>query len=258
MQTRSAFTLIELLVVIAIIAVLASMLFTAIPVVRESAYSMKCQGNLRQLGLAMIAYNGDNHRLPTAIDFRTHISTGWSRIGGWDMALLDFSDGDLAKVMHCDTAIRQEAGVTGTHTTTSYYSSTAYTGNRTYGMPNEVHGDDWAIPTVISYSQLWNWTAASKAGAAAMSQIGDSGGTILLSESRTYDAGSGEDLTYFGCSWSTYLCPTTLQTPHRNHANAVFCDGHVQSITLYESVGAGNIVESCFATGGMWTTTAGD
>ncbi len=66
---HSAFTLIELLIVIGIIAVLASLLLGVTSRVRENADRTTCLNNLHQIGVAALAFEGDNNgQLPGPCD----------------------------------------------------------------------------------------------------------------------------------------------------------------------------------------------
>ena len=86
-QVKRAFTLIELLVVIAIIAILASLLVPAIGSAMVSARQVACASNMRQIGIALIAFcNDHNGNFPRS----THGLGQHQRTNAWVFTLAPY------------------------------------------------------------------------------------------------------------------------------------------------------------------------
>ena len=79
MNEKSLFTLIELLIVIAIIGILASLLLPALKTAKDSAKSISCVNQLKQLGYCISIYsdNYDSWLIQSAPD------TGFSQNNDW-------------------------------------------------------------------------------------------------------------------------------------------------------------------------------
>ena len=68
LRQKIAFTLVELLTVIAIIAVLATLLMTALSTAKKKSRQTYCTGNLRQIALALNMYLDDFPKRPSGFE----------------------------------------------------------------------------------------------------------------------------------------------------------------------------------------------
>ena len=90
---QTGFTLVELLVVIAIIGILMGLLLPAVQAARETARRMKCQNNLKQIGLAFHSYHESLGTFPPGkVSDPNADGTDNANLFGWGALILPYCE----------------------------------------------------------------------------------------------------------------------------------------------------------------------
>jgi len=208
----AAFTLIELLVVVAVIAVLIAMLMPVFARVREAAYSVKCMGNLRQLGLGMQQYLVEN---------REKLATGGYNGSGNGVSWYSFYTGVDDKNFHPVKAFVPSSML--------YCPKSLRPGTRRmYGLFSPHHAPYEPISVNVSNAPTW----LTSIDFFLTSQIEKKTDFLLVADTiniwgGTPDTGSSGFATMGAVGG--YQNTGYVFLAHNNHANALFADFHVET-----------------------------
>ncbi len=226
---RDGLTLIELLVVIAIIGILAALLLPVIAHAKTRAQQIQCASNLHQLGLALQEYATDNKAYPYG-QGQSLSEPGWMNVLEEQMFHDGVKKGDLKNadfytngVWHCPRLeLPSELKALGVHGFCSYgYNAFGISGR--FGLGELLHSHGKATIPPDKESSVVN--------PSEMIAIGDglcgNGSTIIDGQWII-----GRIAVQAATPQATYAGTKRANDRHQGKANMVFCDAHVETLTL--------------------------
>ncbi|MBC7785659.1 MAG: prepilin-type N-terminal cleavage/methylation domain-containing protein [Burkholderiales bacterium] len=216
---RKAFTLVELLVVIGIIAVLIGILVPTLSRARQSAKTVKCLSNLRQLAVAAVGYAGE--------------SRGYYPPAQW--GIVDPVTGLVVK-RDWDFAAENGKVIPGLlwqgRTTMAIQQCPSFDGR------NNSSGDPF---TGYNYNTSFIGRGNGEGPPAKMSQVRQPSRTVIFGDGewkmgankymRSPQPSPTEDAFSFG-EFSTAKASGAQGFRHAGKTNAAFCDGHAETLRM--------------------------
>jgi prepilin-type processing-associated H-X9-DG protein/prepilin-type N-terminal cleavage/methylation domain-containing protein len=227
------FTLVELLVVIAIIAVLTALVLTGVVAAKKRVAQAQCAHNVTQLGLGVQLFVADNHVYPLTVNPKYREGLYPEHQTAWMTAIR----GVLARgdPVHPNSTNAQGEGIWICPAAPRPGNFPEWQGFVSYGY------NDYGLSTRESSLGLGGqtvWLGDKNGSAPPVSETEVVNPTQLILLGDGFEGGKGiirDGLTIIRRKDTTqdYLGSTARALGrHKQKANVVFCDGHVETPTL--------------------------
>jgi prepilin-type N-terminal cleavage/methylation domain-containing protein/prepilin-type processing-associated H-X9-DG protein len=224
---KSGFTLIELLVVIAIIVLLALLAFPMAQRMIASGQTAKATGNLRQIGVLMASYTGDNNNcLPILIDYR-NVSGG---------------SADPDKYQFWQNFIRLQAGMSKRPVQNLnidpwlpeiFYDPAVKKNKHPWG---DFGGNDSIMLGLGTLPEIDCGVQFGSSRGTPLSRIGSPGKKVLVATAKDVEGSNWKSSWYFhGLEYASQGDKSSMPKPDARHGGKALClfaDGHTEALDV--------------------------